>query len=198
MNTNILVYILIIFIIILAVKIFKDSETFNLRCIISDKDGNKYCVRDRTKLELSADKLATVNINLQKLVSHLKTKYPNDEQVKILIKKFNPKKIYETLPTSEYTAYSENKGEKIAFCLDTEKNNKGRLIDINTLMYVALHELSHVMTVSIGHNDEFWQNFKFLIIEAKQINIYNPVDYKKQPARYCGTNITDNPYYDVH
>ena len=65
-------------------------------------------------------------------------------------------------------------------------------------MYVAIHELSHVMTVSIGHNDEFWQNFKFLIIEAKQINIYNPVDYKKQPARYCGTNITDNPYYDVH
>jgi hypothetical protein len=198
MNSNILVYILIIFIIILAVKIFKDSETFNLRCIISDKDGNRYCVRDRTKLELSADKLATVNINLQKLVSHLKTKYPNDERVKILIKKFNPKKIYETLPTSEYTAYSENKGEKIAFCLDTEKNNKGRLIDINTLMYVAIHELSHVMTVSIGHNDEFWQNFKFLIIEAKQINIYNPVDYKKQPARYCGTNITDNPYYDVH
>jgi len=85
----------------------------------------------------------------------------------------------------------------IAFCLDTEKNSKGRLIDINTLMYVALHEVSHIATKSVGHNDEFWNNFKFMITEAKAINIYNPVDYKKQPARYCGMNITDNPYYDV-
>jgi hypothetical protein len=197
MNSNILIYILVILIIILAIRIFRDSETFNLRCIISDRDGNRYCVRDRTKLELAADRLATVNINLKRLIKHLKEKYPDDERVKLLIKNYNPRKIYETLPTSEYTAYSENKGEKIAFCLDTEKNNKGRLIDINTLMYVALHELSHVATKSVGHNDEFWNNFKFLIIEAKNTNIYNPVDYKNKPARYCGTNITDNPYYDV-
>ena len=197
MNSNILIYILVILIIILAIRIFRDSETFNLRCIISDRDGNRYCVRDRTKLELAADRLATVNINLKRLIKHLKEKYPDDERVKLLIKNYNPRKIYETLPTSEYTAYSENKGEKIAFCLDTEKNNKGRLIDINTLMYVALHELSHVATKSLGHNDEFWNNFKFLIIEAKNTNIYNPVDYKNKPARYCGTNITDNPYYDV-
>lgn len=197
MNSNILIYILVILIIILAIRIFKDSETFNLRCIISDRDGNRYCVRDRTKLELAADRLATVNTNLKRLIKHLKEKYPYDERVKLLIKNYNPRKIYETLPTSEYTAYSENKGEKIAFCLDTEKDNKGRLIDINTLMYVALHELSHVATKSVGHNDEFWNNFKFLIIEAKNINIYNPVDYKNKPVRYCGTNITDNPYYDV-
>lgn len=197
MNSNILIYILVILIIILAIRIFKDSETFNLRCIISDRDGNRYCVRDRTKLELAADRLATVNTNLKRLIKHLKEKYPDDERVKLLIKNYNPRKIYETLPTSEYTAYSENKGEKIAFCLDTEKDNKGRLIDINTLMYVALHELSHVATKSVGHNDEFWNNFKFLIIEAKNINIYNPIDYKNKPARYCGTNITDNPYYDV-
>jgi len=40
-------------------------------------------------------------------------------------------------------------------------------------------------------------NFKFIITEAKEINIYNPIDYKKNPARYCGMNISDNPYYDV-
>ena len=34
---------------------------------------------------------------------------------------FNPKKVMETLPTSKFTAYSENKGEKIAFCLNKEK-----------------------------------------------------------------------------
>tara|TARA_Y100000816_G_C26073306_1_gene564762 strand:+ start:366 stop:962 length:597 start_codon:yes stop_codon:yes gene_type:complete len=196
MDNNLLNLILIIFIIIIGVKIYIDSDTFNLRCIISDVNGNKYCVRDRSKLHLSADKLANVNIKLNKLVAHLGKKFPNKENVKRLVNGYNPKKIYETLPTSEYTAYSENKGEKLAFCLDTEKNNNGKLIDLNTLTYVALHELSHIATKSIGHNDEFWQNFKFLITQAKEINIYNPIDYKKEPARYCGMNINDNPYYD--
>ena len=196
-NNNIFNIVIIIFIIIVASKLYFNSDSFNLRCIISDVNGNKYCVRDRNKLELAADRLAHVNNNLNKLVNHLSKKYPTKENVQRLVNGYNPKKIYETLPTSEFTAYSENKGEKLAFCLDTEKNSKGRLIDMNTLMYVALHEVSHIATKSIGHNDEFWNNFKFMITEAKEINIYNPVDYKKEPARYCGMNISDNPYYDV-
>ena len=179
-NNNIFNIIIIIFIIIIGSKLYFNSDSFNLRCIISDVNGNKYCVRDRNKL-----------------VNHLSKKYPTKENVQRLVNGYNPKKIYETLPTSEFTAYSENKGEKLAFCLDTEKNSKGRLIDMNTLMYVALHEVSHIATKSIGHNDEFWNNFKFVITEAKEINIYNPIDYKKEPARYCGMNISDNPYYDV-
>ena len=196
-TNNIFNIVLVIFVVIIACKLYFDSDTYNLRCIISDVNGNKYCVRDRNKLELAADRLAHVNNNLNKLVNHLAKKYPDKENVKRLVKGYNPKKIYETLPTSEFTAYSENKGEKLAFCLDTEKNSKGRLIDINTLMYVALHEVSHIATKSIGHNDEFWNNFKFMITEAKEINIYNPVDYQKEPARYCGMNINDNPYFDL-
>jgi hypothetical protein len=196
MINNILNYILTIFILIIAYKIYISSDSFNLRCIISNVNGNKYCVRDRAKLEMSADKLAYVNIKLNKLVKYLGEKYPTQENVKRLIKGYNPQKIYETLPTSEYTAYSENKGEKIAFCLDTEKHSEGRLIDDNTLMYVALHEVSHVASKSIGHNDEFWENFKFILIAAEELDIYTPIDYKKEPARYCGMNITDNPYYD--
>ena len=34
----------------------------------------------------------------------------------------------ETLPTSKFTAYSENKGEKIAFCLNKKGDNEN-LID---------------------------------------------------------------------
>lgn len=71
------------------------------------------------------------------------------------------------------------------------------MIDINTLTFVAIHELAHLMTESIGHKQEFWKNFKFLIGEAKSVSIYDPVDYKKKPMEYCGMSITDNPYYDV-
>ena len=194
MNTYTII--LVILIILLCIKIYSESDYANLKCIISNLDGNTYCVRERNKLELAADKLAKITTNLKKLVEYCNIQYPEEENVKRLVKNFNPKKIVETLPTSKYTAYSENKGEKLAFCLNTEKNNN-QLIDLNTLMYVALHEISHIASKSVGHTDEFWQNFKFFIEQANTINIYKPIDYKKTPAKYCGMDITDNPYFDI-
>ena len=195
MISDLLGFILICLIVILSYRIYRDSDLFHLKCIISNVDGNTYCVRERSKLELAADKLAKVNHNMKSLVEHCKNNFNSEERIKRLTEGFNPKKITEILPTSEFTAYSENKGEKIAFCLDTEKNNKGRLIDLNTLTFVAIHELSHVATYSVGHTPEFWANFKFLLEEAEKINIYKPVDYSKNPKKYCGMEINDNPYF---
>jgi hypothetical protein len=152
-------------------------------------------VRERSKLTLAADKLANITNKLKKLVEHVKKEFPDRTNVKRLAEGFNPQKVSETLPTSEFTAFSENKGEKLAFCLDTEKNG-GKLIDENTLMFVGIHEISHIATESIGHTNEFWTNFKFLLEQAEKMNIYKPVDYKKQPQKYCGMTITDNPYFD--
>jgi hypothetical protein len=196
MDINWCGYALIILLLYVCVKIYQESDVFNLKCIISGVDGKKYCVRERNKLELAADRLANVNIKLTKLVDHCYKTFPDRENVKRLKKGYNPKKLTETLPTSEYTAFSQNKGEKMAFCLNTEKNGD-QLIDPNTLTFVALHELAHIATKSIGHKEEFWNNFKFLLGEASKIKIYEQVDYKKKPARYCGTNINDNPYYDL-
>jgi len=180
----------------ITIKLYYESDYFNLKCIISDIDGKKYCVRERDKLEQSADKLAIATGNMEKLVEHCHNEYPDNPMVKRLKEGFNPKKIQETLPTSEFTAYSENKGEKIAFCLDKKKSGKDGLIDENTLMFVAIHELSHIASESIGHTAEFWKNFKFLLNEASDIKIYKPEDYKKNPKEYCGMSIKDNPYYD--
>jgi hypothetical protein len=196
MKIGITGYLLIVLLLVICIKIYFDSDYFHLKCIISDVDGKKYCVRERRKLELAADKLAKASVNMQLLVDKCYEKYPTRENVIRLKKGFNPKKIQETLPTSKYTAYSENKGEKLAFCLDNNKNGLGGLIDNNTLMFVAIHELAHVASESIGHTDEFWRNFKFLLQVAEEINIYTPVDYKKNPKNYCGMEITDNPYYD--
>ena len=195
-NQTIFYYIFLGFILIVCLKIYSESETFQLTCIIAEKDGNKYCVRERAKLELAANLLATVAEKCKKMVQYMKEKHPDDPRVKKLVEGFNPKTISETLPTSELTAYSENKGEKIAFCLN-KKKDEDRLIDINTLTFVALHELSHIMTTSIGHKQEFWQNFKFVLENAKTANIYQPQDYKKNPEEYCGMTISDNPYYDL-
>jgi hypothetical protein len=193
---SIFFYIFLFFILLFCLRIYYDSDAFNLKCIIASKDGNRYCVREREKIELAADLLATVTEKCKKIVVYMKETHPNDARVIRLVEGFNPKKISETLPTSELTAYSENKGEKLAFCLNTTKDGN-KLIDINTLTFVALHELSHIMTETIGHKQEFWQNFKFLLINAKEANIYQPVDYKKNPKEYCGMKINDNPYYDL-
>lgn len=193
---SIFFYIFLAFIFILCLRIYYESDAFNLKCIISSKDGNKYCVRERAKLELAANLLASVTEKMNKMVAYMKEKHPNDPRTIRLVEGFNPKKISETLPTSELTAYSENKGEKIAFCLNKEKDGS-KLIDLHTLTFVALHELSHIMTDSVGHKQEFWQNFKFLLQNAKESGIHEPVDYKKTPVEYCSLEINDNPYYDL-
>ena len=193
---DIFIYLVIIIVLIICLRVYYESDYYNLTCVISDKDGERYCVRERSKLHLAADLLAEVTQKCKTLVTALEKKYPDNDEVKRLCKNFNPSKICETLPTSEHTAYSENKGEKIAFCLNTTKDGN-KLIDINTLTFVALHELSHVMTESQGHKQIFWQNFKFLLQEAVELNLYAPVDYKKNPQPYCGMDISDNPYFDM-
>ena len=192
---SILLYVIIAFVVIIGLKIYSESDAYNLKCIISDVDGKRYCVRERMTMELAANLLASVTQKLKDLVIYCAKNFPDNEKVQRMVQKFNPTKISETLPTSEYTAYSENKGEKQAFCLNKQKNGT-KLIDINTLTFVAIHELAHIMTISEGHKQEFWQNFKFLLEQAKAANIYEPVDYKKNPEPYCGMDISDNPYYD--
>ena len=182
-KSDILGYVMLIFILGTCLYIYYDTDSFQLKCIVSTVDGNKYCVRERAKIKMAADLLASITVDCKKLIAYVKDKYPDNEGVKRLVKGYNPQKIVETLPTSQYTAYSENKGEKLAFCL-------------HTLTFVAIHELSHVMTKSIGHKTDFWENFKFLLENAKESGIHEPVNYKKKPREYCSMKISDNPYFD--
>ena len=193
---NILFYVVVAFVILVGLKIYYDSDMFNLKCVVSTVDGEKYCVRERSKIQLAADLLAKVMDRCKQLVIYVGEKYNDDPDVMRLVERFDPKRVSETLPTSEFTAYSENKGEKLAFCLTKQKGGS-KLIDLNTLTFVAIHELAHIMTQSEGHKQVFWQNFKFLLEEAKSAGIYNPVDYKTKPKEYCGMTITDNPFYDL-
>jgi len=195
-NENIVFYIFVGFILLISLKMYFESDAYNLKCIIATADGNRYCVREREKINEAANLLANVTNKCKQLVKYMNDTHPNDTRVKKLVAGFNPKTISETLPTSKLTAYSENKGKKIAFCLNTTKEGD-TLIDPNTLMFVAIHELSHIMTTSIGHKQEFWQNFKFLLENSKESNIYIPVDYKKKSTEFCGLTINDNPYYEL-
>ena len=128
--------------------------------------------------------------NYQKLVRDKKNKLIGD--LNRLVQNFNPNKISETTPDAKYTSYSVNKGEKIVFCLRS-KDEKQKLVDLNIMMFVALHELAHTMTKSVGHTPEFWNNFRILLRNARKLGIYKRVNYNEKPVEYCGTKITDDP-----
>ena len=50
------------------------------------------------------------------------------------------------------------------------------------------------MTKTIGHGDDFWRNFRFILKVAIHHNIYKRVDFSNQPTPYCGIEITDTPF----
>ena len=53
-------------------------------------------------------------------------------------------------------------------------------------------KMNHPANIAAG-----WDNFKFLLENAKEAGLHNPVDYKDNPREYCGMTIHDNPYYDA-
>lgn len=64
------------------------------------------------------------------------------------------------------------------------------LSDVNTCMFVMIHELAHVATISVGHTDEFWANYKFLLERAETSGAYQ---HQEHPARLCGKNLGASP-----
>nr|QBK86891.1 MAG: HtpX-like membrane-bound metallopeptidase [Marseillevirus LCMAC103] len=79
------------------------------------------------------------------------------------------------------SAYTDNKAV-ITLCLSDPKT--GEPYDDNTIMYVALHELGHVITTSVGHGREFRKNFSNLLARASNYGFYDST--KPIVATYCG------------
>ena len=171
----------------------KFKEDKDITTIISKKDNRKYIVRKLSDAEKAADKLSEINSYILSLIKSLENKENNDYtgNVKTLINRYNPDTLSETGKDAEYTSYSVNKGQKISICI---RNKDNSFIDNNTVIFVVIHELAHVMTDSIGHTEEFWDNMKYLLEKAEEINIYTPQDYNTNPVNYCGMEINSTPY----
>jgi hypothetical protein len=155
-------------------------------------------VQDLPGKDEAAERIAKVKQNIQKIVSLYKQdEYVSDKPTQLLVERYRPDSILENSVTSKDTSYSENKGEKIVICL-RDKNDPPAypFVDMNTVMFVVLHEMAHLMTAELSsgkHTPEFWANFRRLLEDAARIGIYTPVNYAKSPVDYCGMKITDSP-----
>ena len=178
--------------IIIIVFMFLENKNKDVSLVLSPVDNKKYLVQNLDDKVEAANLLAKTKKNLSDLCSHLKTKYKSDKRVDLVIKRFNPDAIVETAQGSKHTSYSINKGEKTVYCMRS-RDDKNELVKLNTMMFVALHELAHTMSKSIGHTKEFWDNFRILLRNAIKLKIYKRVNYNEKPVKYCGVDITDDP-----
>lgn len=222
MDFDSFVYLFIFIICIIILYKHFENSTYEV-VYVTAKNNKSYLVRNLSDKQEASNILAEMSDRFTKIVKYLSTRecfklwtlyvlkdtsrYKQESEIKSksdiksydkfcqdikrLIKNYNPNVLSENTPDSKFTSYSENKGKKIVFCMREKSNNK--LVDLNTMMFVGLHELSHLMTKSVGHHEEFWENFKILLRIAIRLGVYKCQDFEKESKAYCGTRITDSP-----
>lgn len=188
----IFINLIIIFVLLVIVKIYLEGRNSEITYVKSTRDGHDYLVRNLPDKEAAADNISKIKDKLNTIVNYLKGKFPGLPKVDRLVENWQEDALSEAPEDSRHTSYSINKGEKIYFCL-RQRDENNNLVDLNTVTFVALHELAHVMTKSVGHTKEFWDNFRFILRHAIDIKLYEYQAFHKSPVKYCGTMISDTP-----
>ncbi len=162
----------------------------------SNVDGQLYLVRNLPDKQECADRLSRVREKLMRLRTNLETSHKDKPFVANIIKNFDctSDRFTESTPEAQYTSYTVNKGDKIHMCL-RQRDEKEQLVNENIITFVALHEMAHCGTTSIGHTPDFWNHFAWLLKQAEAMKIYEYTDFSAHPVEYCGIHITDSPTY---
>ncbi len=182
--------IIIIVTIIGIYYIYNYYTNIGLMKVRSKIDQEEYTVQIKDDSLEAANLIAKIREKLVVLMEHLEKSFSlNDERVRLLKKNFRPDRLKEGVDTPGYTSYSINKGEQIVLCL----RSNDKLVDLNTMLFVVLHEFAHLSTESIGHTEEFWDNFKWILEESINIGIYTKQEFKVKNVEYCGMTITSSP-----
>ena len=189
-----------IFVIVLVaiawLAIYYKQSKYPLSYVKSSVDGEQYLVRNLPDKQEAADRLSRVRDRLVRLRKYLEQTHAEKPFVANMLKNFDaaPARFSESTPDAQYTSYSVNKGQKIYMCL-RQRDASEQLVNENVLTFVALHEMAHTGTQSIGHTPEFWNHFAWLIKQAEHVKIYEYTDFASHPVEYCGVHITDSPTY---
>ena len=178
-------------------------EYFTDTSVMSSMDKRTYnVVGGFANVKDAANEMAELSKFIVEFLRFLKNKFiinrqgTNKEQefVNRLLRNYNPDKIFENDPKpGEDTSFVVNKGEKFGICLRNKQNTN--IHDKPILHFVIMHELTHIGTIGYGHEYEFWAWMKFMVIQAKESGLYNPIDYSIHKTSYCGIPITSNPYF---
>jgi hypothetical protein len=179
----------------LGAMMYKHSA-YPMAYVKSNVDNERYLVRNLDDKQEAADRLARVRDRLLRLRTALQQKFSEKPFVKQILANcdFSADRFSESTPDAAFTSYSVNKGEKVYMCL-RQRDKTETLVPENTIVFVALHEMTHIGTATIGHTSEFWNNFAWVLQQAEAMNLYQYQDFAAHPVEYCGVHITDSPKY---
>lgn len=203
MSNTVIFIIFVIFIIMLFTYKWYSSPLRHVTEYKVDNDTNVYYIQEKYQdKDKAAKMMSIINNRVLKVLKYMKKKLESGEYeserargiVSRMLKNWNPEMLYESPPSAEGTSYTIGKGQKTVFCLRNKHNES--LHEMDDMLYVVLHELSHMGDLNWGHKESFWETFKFVLQEAKESNIYEPINYQLEPIKYCGLDVNYNPYFD--
>jgi hypothetical protein len=184
------------------------SGSRDMTYTVSDIDNHRYMVRNRKDKKTAANFLAKLRSNIYLITNYVYNnlnnsvigKTPRYIQFKPYILQLHTKiknvVVKESAENTVYTSYTVNKGEQIIFCIRSKNISnlvaENNIHDFNLVMYVMLHEISHVACPEYDHTPLFKMIFKFLCEEAVELGIYKKIDFRQEPKEYCGMRIDDS------
>ena len=190
-------------------KIFFGVETINFGGYnVSDEYGDKAEAAKMMKL---------ISSKIKQFINCLKSKYiygsiePIDGQMNIpetliqrprdddmaprncverLIRNWKQENFYEGTPNGKDSSFTIGKGDLFVICL---RNKEGKIHELTTLLFVVLHEITHIININYGHENDFWDLFRWVLTEAEKCFDMKFPDYDSNPIVYCNTSISSNP-----
>ena len=157
------------------------------RVSVKASDGRTFLVRDTHHKQETAETLARLNTMVVQFIDKLVATADADHKVMALrlSERYNPNALVESRVEKHLTSFTVNKGEEVSLCLRT-RDDKEELHDFNTIIYAHLHELAHVASISEGHTNEFFSNFRYLLRKSAEWGMFKHV---KGPMNYCGIDM---------
>lgn len=186
----------------------KDNRNF-----VSYYVDDKYykVLEDKPNKEEAAKILQNVDNNIIKLIQYINLKYtdkvlsklPKEKQKLInqiinrLNKTYKSKNLTENYPQipGKDVSFNINKGEEISLCL-RNYDEPSNFHQMNDIMFVTIHEISHSCNDSYGHDESFWKIFRELLLDAIECEVFKNKDYFNNKVKFCSLNISYNPILD--
>lgn len=159
----------------------------DMALVRSSLTGKEYAVKKAPDAQTMADRLAELEHRLRRLLDGGATLAPGDERLDAIRRRWDGT-LSEVQAAGE-VAFSIDKSS-ISVCL---RDSRGVIEDLNTSMFVLLHELAHVATADYGHSPQFWANMQFLLELAEALGLYVYENYDAAATTFCGHPLGASP-----
>lgn len=156
---------------------------------VKASNGKEYWVKNMPGSAQVAERLAYMEIKLRAFIKSAMKIYTCEPGLKRIKDRWNGTLSEIDVVTSNDVAYTVGK-RTVAVCV---RDKNGDLGDVETCMFVLIHELAHIATEEYGHTPAFWAHMRFLLEAAEETKFYTYQAFEKAPQPYCGHAISTSP-----